>query len=258
MNGDHQHQARNLLWGARSVAIVLLAVALAGCGTILRRGAVTPPSAQPAPEDANARGRDRLRDVIAALNRGDAAGARRMLNAALRRQPNDGIARQLLEQIDRDPRALLGSESYSYTLREGETLSTVAQRALGNPMMFYALARYNNIAVPSSVQPGQTILVPGRRPAPPPPPRPEPRPTPARPTPTAPTPTPAPRAAVPAANPALAARLRGQGLAAMNGGAIDRAVALLRRALSLDPGNALIASDLNRALRIQSTVRSRR
>jgi Flp pilus assembly protein TadD len=64
---------------------------------------------------------------------------------------------------------------------------------------------------------------------------------------------PAPRAG----NPAQAARLRGQGLAAMNGGAIDRAVALLRQALALDPDNSAIRSDLNRALRVQSIVHSR-
>jgi hypothetical protein len=231
---------------------VLVALVLAGCGTVQR--AVAPVTGAPPPEDGNSRGRERVREVIAALNRGDAPAARRVLVAMLRRQPSDAVARELLAQIDTDPRLLLGQESYSYTLREGETLSTIAQRALGNPMMFYALARYNNIAVPTSVVPGQTILVPGRRPAPPPPPRAEPRQAPARPAPetAAPAPRPAQRG-----NPALAARLRGQGLAALNAGLINRAVALLRQALSLDPGNALIRSDLGRALRIRSTVRSR-
>ena len=95
-------------------------------------------------------------------------------------RPDNSIARHLLSQIDTDPRALLGTQSYSYTLRQGETLSTVAGRTLGNPMLFYALARYNNIAVPSSVMPGQTIQVPGRRPAAAPAPapaRPETRPS---------------------------------------------------------------------------------
>jgi len=232
----------------------LLAIALAGCGTT-RPGAVAPPSASPSQEEGNWRGRERVREAIAHLNRGDSAAARRVLVAVLRRQADDAVARQLLAQIDTDPRELLGRENYSYTLREGETLSSVAQRALGNPMLFYALARYNNIAVPTSVVPGQTILIPGRRPAPPQP-RPEPRPTPTRPAPTPETTAPAPRP-VQRGNPAQAARLRGQGLAALNGGQINRAVALLRQALSLDPGNAVIRNDLNRALRIQSTVRSR-
>jgi len=233
----------------------LLAMSLAGCGTP-QRAAIAPPSSAAPREDSNWRGREEVREAIALLNRGEAAAARTKLMGVLRRQPGDDVARQLLRQIDTDPRELLGRENYSYTLREGETLSTVAQRALGNPMLFYALARYNSVAVPESVGAGQTILVPGRRPAPPPPPRPEPRPAPARPAPPpeATAPRPAPRAG----NPAQAARLRAQGLAAMNAGQINRAVALLRQALAQDPGNAVIRNDLNRALRVQSTLRSRR
>jgi hypothetical protein len=240
--------------------VVLLGVALAGCQTAPRGGPGTPSGG------ASSRAGNwpqRLRDVIADLNRGDAAAARRKLMQMLRRQPGDSVALQLLSQIDRDPRDLLGRESYSYTLRPGETLSTVAQRALGNPMLFYALARYNNIAVPSSAGSGQTIQVPGRRPAPPAQPRPEPR-TPARsprtapPPSAAPAPAPSPRPAAPRGNPALAARLRAQGLAALNTGAADRAVALLSQALALDPGNPAIRNDLGRARRIQATLRSRR
>lgn len=247
------------LGGFRPPLALTVALTLAGCAATQR---ATPPAGPAAaPEDSgNWRGRERVTRAIAALNRGDPQAARRELMAVLRRDSGDVVARQLLQQIDSDPRVLLGQENYSYTLRAGESLTTIAQRALGNPMLFYALARYNNIAVPSSVVPGQTILIPGRRPAPPPPPRPEPRPIPSRPTPgPAATPAPAPsRPAPQATNPALAARLRGQGLAALNGGAVDRAVMLLRRASALDPGNAAIRADLGRALRIQGTVRSRR
>ncbi|HYI49531.1 MAG TPA: LysM peptidoglycan-binding domain-containing protein [Allosphingosinicella sp.] len=247
---------RAQLFGPASLAAVL-ALALAGCGTVQRARA--PAGAAPSPSGNWA---EQVRDVIADLNRGDAAAARRKLSGILRRQPDNSIARHLLSQIDTDPRALLGTQSYSYTLRQGETLSTVAGRTLGNPMLFYALARYNDIAVPSSVMPGQTIQIPGRRPAPPPtsaPARPEPR-APARPPRATPPQTlaPAPRPAPSRGNPAQAARLRAQGLAALNAGAVDRAVALLRRAAALDPGNAAIRNDLGRAQRIQSTVRSRR
>jgi hypothetical protein len=238
----------------RILPVALLAISLSGCGTMQRTGVAPGPAS--APQEGNWRGREDVRDAIALLNRGDPAAARRKLMQALRRQPGDNIARQLIQQIDTDPRTLLGQESYSYTLREGETLSTIAQRALGNPMLFYALARYNNIAVPESVTAGQTILVPGRRPAPPPP-RPEPRPAPPRAGP-APAETPPPPRLAPRTNPALASRLRGQGLAALNAGNVGRAVTLLRQALALDPGNATIRRDLDRALRIQSTVRSRR
>jgi LysM domain len=238
------------------LALALLSVTVAGCGVRLPH--VGAPGTTPAPQsDSNWRGREQIRDAIADLNRGDARSARRRLTAVLRRQPGDGVARQLLAELDGDPRQLLGSESYSYTMRPGETLSTIAERALGNPMLFYALARYNNIAVPASVVPGQVIQVPGHRPAPPPPPRPAPRPASPRAEPGAAPEAPPVRPAPRAGNPAQAARLRGQGLAAMNAGAIDRAVSLLRQALALDPESVVIRNDLNRALRVQSTVRSR-
>jgi hypothetical protein len=249
--------------GRMRAGIALLALALAGCGTVQRGATVAtapfhhgPGVAEPTTE--------RLRAAIADLYRGDGPAARRKLTALLRRQPGDATARRLLSEIDTDPRVLLGAENYSYTLREGETLSVIAQRALGDPMLFYALARYNNIAVPSAVAPGLVILIPGHRPAPPPPPpapppppRQAPRPAP-RPAQPAPGPAAQPaRPAARAANPVLAARLRGQGLAAMSAGQINRAVALLRQAASLDPDSVVIRNDLARALRIQSTVRAR-
>jgi Tfp pilus assembly protein PilF len=48
-------------------------------------------------------------------------------------------------------------------------------------------------------------------------------------------------------DPAKARVLRAQGLEALNKGAIDKAQDLLRQALRLDPGNALIQRDLDRA-----------
>lgn len=235
-------------------ALAVLAAGVAGCSST-GPGVRPEGASQPSGEW---RGRERVQEAIALLNRGDAVRARRELMAVLRRDASDDVARQLIAQIDDDPRQRLGAESYAYTLREGETLSTVAQRSLGNPMLFYILARYNDIAVPELVRPGQVIQVPGRRPAPPPERRPQRQaPAPERPDAprAAPTPAPAPR---PAGNPAQAARLRQQGLAALNAGAVDRAVALLRQAQAADPGNAAIRGDLDRALRVQRTVRARR
>jgi len=237
-----------------SLPLALVAsLALAGCSsTGSGPGGQGPSTAS----EGQWRGRENVQEAIALLNRGEVDDARRRLMSVLRRDPADGVARQLLSQIDGDPREMLGSESYAYTMREGETLSIIAQRALGNPMMFFILARYNNIPVPEAVAPGQVIQVPGRRPQPRPQPRPQrPQAQPARPEAARPAPTPAP--ARPAANPALAARLRAQGLAALNGGSVDRAVGLLRQALAADPGNGAIRNDLDRALRVQRTVRSR-
>jgi EAL domain-containing protein (putative c-di-GMP-specific phosphodiesterase class I) len=59
------------------------------------------------------------------------------------------------------------------------------------------------------------------------------------------------------ANPAAAQRARSAGLAALNRGAVKQAVGLLQRAHALDPGNAVILRDLQRAERIAATVRAR-
>jgi hypothetical protein len=51
--------------------------------------------------------------------------------------------------------------------------------------------------------------------------------------------------------------MRSAGLAALNRGAVKQAVGLLQRAHALDPGNAVILRDLQRAERIAATVRAR-
>jgi Flp pilus assembly protein TadD len=72
--------------------------------------------------------------------------------------------------------------------------------------------------------------------------------------PAAPRATP-PRPAAPAANPVRASQLRAQGLEQLNRGAVDRAIALLQQASQLDPSNALIKRDLDRAVRIGAAVK---
>jgi Flp pilus assembly protein TadD len=76
--------------------------------------------------------------------------------------------------------------------------------------------------------------------------------TPAKPAPAAPKP-----AASPGRDPAKAQLLRAQGLEQLNRGAINKAQDLLRQALQLDPGNALIQRDLDRATRIGRAVKAK-
>lgn len=236
----------------RIVLAALATLALAACAQTPKGastlttgkpgGAVQPiaPHFKPTPGLAAA---DRQRLAVDLLDKGQADQARAELNAVLAEQPSNGVARKLLDQIDRDPRMLLGEKNYAYKVRAGETMSALAQRFLGDPLMFYALARYNNIPAPSQMEVGQTLLIPG-----------VPRKVTAKPG-----SGPAPAAAVVAGrNPARAAQLRGQGLERLNRGAVDQAVGLFRQALTFDPGSAVIQKDLDRALRIQKTVRAER
>jgi hypothetical protein len=251
--------SRSLSYGSLALA---LSLALAACGPTSGTHPASPgekptratPKAAPKAEGNTG-------PVVEALWKGDSAKADKLLRKILKNTPNDPLARKLQREITEDPHKVLGSDNYPYKVKPGETLWGLAQRILGDPMMFYALARYNEITVPQSLAAGSTIRIPGklRVETPPPPPKPVEKPTEkpaekpaATPTPPAPQTPPAP-----AHDPARAARLRAAGLAAMNKGAIDRAVWLLRQAQLADPGNPLISRDLDRARKIQATVRRR-
>jgi hypothetical protein len=222
---------------APSAPVAAAPVAAPQVRTPARRIGTLSPAVEVAP-------RDRIRKTVDLLGRGQRLQARAEVALLLSEQPASATARSLLDQIDKDPKALLGERSYVYKVRPGETLSLLADRFLGDPLMFYALARYNGIDVPDSSEVGRTLRIPG-----------VPKVA------VAPAPQTA-RAARPAtvaagADPARASGLRRTALEAMNKGSIDQAVALLRQAQPLDPANPAIRTDLDRALRIQASLRNR-
>jgi LysM repeat protein len=67
-----------------------------------------------------------------------------------------------LRGMSADPQATLGAESTPYTVRQGDSLGTIARRFMGDVCEFWILARYNQIKVPKQLPVGQTIRVPGR------------------------------------------------------------------------------------------------
>ncbi|MDB5662610.1 MAG: hypothetical protein JWN59_948, partial [Sphingomonas bacterium] len=106
--------------------------------------------------------REAIGQAIHELNGGAVKAARKRLKQLLKRQPNDTVALSLMKQIDTPPQTLLGVENFAYTTREGDTMSELAKRFLGDPMLFYALARYNEIAAPGVLPSGRTLRIPGR------------------------------------------------------------------------------------------------
>jgi LysM repeat protein len=100
------------------------------------------------------------------LDAGEAADAERELQVILQAEPQNAQALSYLRQIREDPLVLLGRESHPYRVAAGESLSSIAGRALKDSHLFYALARYNNIKVPRQLAAGQVIRVPGRALAP--------------------------------------------------------------------------------------------
>jgi hypothetical protein len=195
--------------------------------------------------------RERVRLAIELLDEGDERRAEVELEVALRDDPNSSAARRLLEQISGDPQALLRGEARSYTVRRGETMAVLAERFQGDALLFYALARFNDIEAPNQVGEGQVLMIP-RRPGlrsasvemPPPP------------APSASASASAPASVPRGPNAARADQLRLQALQHLNGGQVDRAVALLRQAQALDAANSAIQRDLDRAERLQASLRT--
>lgn len=237
----------------RNATIAALALLVGACSGGGDRARPAPAPVAPSPAEI-----DQINDL---LLEGDADDARKRIRAVLKRDPMNAQAQLLSDSIERDPKELLGPQSYPYVVRAGDTIAGLAQRILGNRLKAYQLARYNDLTPPFAIVPGQTLRIPGTPPRVEPVRRPDP--TPSRPAPSTSAPAPAPKPApakpaAPAANPAAARQLRTAGLAALNQGNVARAVGLLRRAAAADPGNAIIARDLARAERIAATVKARR
>ena len=124
------------------------------------------PAPPPAPlltgAEAKARAQTLIRQAYESLNDGDEARARADLQEAMKLDPDSKQAVCLMKGITADPTTTLGRESTSYTVRPGETMGRIAQRALGDICEFYLLARYNQIKVPKQLAAGQTLRIPGK------------------------------------------------------------------------------------------------
>ncbi|MFN3523631.1 MAG: LysM peptidoglycan-binding domain-containing protein [Phenylobacterium sp.] len=239
--------------GFTAALLLAATLTLGACATAPK----APPPAPAAPAPLRATPgltvQQRIEKVVELLGQGDEAQAKVELLQALEDEPGHPAARSLLGQIEVDPKTLLGEKHYTYVVKPGDTISGLADRLLGDRLMFYALARYNGMTKPEELTAGQELMIPGseKKAAPP---------APLRKT----LPAPPPKVAAPPSptsdkvNAKARARvLRSKALQNMNSGAIDTAVALLREALQLDPENFLIQNDMARALRIQAALRAR-
>jgi tetratricopeptide (TPR) repeat protein len=172
--------------------------------------------------------------------------AKTELQRALAADPGNKLAVNLMRQITADPIGTLGRESFNYTVRPNDTMSSIAGRFLNDIYSFYILARYNGITVPRQVSGGQILRIPGK--APPPsavrePPRVE--------TPLSPPPPPAVAAPPPLAppEPTPGERAMRSADAAERGGNFERAYDEYRRAATLDqPGADAKANQMRKQL----------
>lgn len=238
----------------RAGMVLALAVLVAGCSNA--------PRPQMSAGAVQATDSGEIDAIASLLDRGDTQAASKRIAAALKRDPGNANLMMLRDSIEREPQELLGPNHFSYTVRAGDTIPELAQRFLGNRLKSYQLARYNDIQPPKALSAGQVLRIPGQPPRAEPVRRPEKRAEPQAPRPKAASASPAPAAAAsssakPPADAAAARQARSAGLAALNEGNPGRAVGLLTRAAALDPDNAAIARDLQRAQRINATVKAR-
>ncbi len=191
--------------------------------------------------------RERGQRAIQLLDEGKEAMAMVELDAMLAMNPANATALKLQQQVQTDPEELLGESNIPYTVKSGETTSSLAQTYLGDALLFYALSRYNGLDAPNRLMAGQMLKMPDSF---------------AKPsegssdnvvaTSTAPEPV---RSAS-AIDVAAANSLRLQALEQLNAGNTDGAVTLLQRARKLDDDNPNIAADLAKVERIQAALKT--
>ena len=107
---------------------------------------------------------DHVKKGILLLQNGEVAQAKAELFAALRRDPGNIDAVNLVHQINTDASVYFAGEDYFvYEIRAGDTLSSVAGKFLDDPLKFYILAKFNGVGNPATLTTGQKIKVPGEK-----------------------------------------------------------------------------------------------
>ncbi len=153
----------------KSLLIVLFALFVQSCATTTGDSQSTTAS----PDTSNAEDeqfvatpnlapRERFSKALRMLENGEVGQAQAELKAyiAAVASSRSRNARALLEQITTPIETYFPSEYFTVSLGDGESLSTLARTYLGDPLKFYALARYNTISAPSRVFVGQEVRIP--------------------------------------------------------------------------------------------------
>jgi len=143
---------------AAGMAVVLLA---AGCSTAPERESppAQPQPAVPATEPGPA-AVGPLERALEYLQAGRMAAAGALLERILSDHPGHPLAALLYRQLTDDPGAVLGGPFVEIEVGPGDTLSQIAARHAGDPMLFVALARLNGIDRPGLIEVGQRLAVP--------------------------------------------------------------------------------------------------
>ncbi len=189
--------------------------------------------------------RERIQLAVQLLDQAKEERALAEIEAVLAENPANTVAISLRNQIQNDPRDILGASYKTYTVSPGDTISSLAKSHLGDAMLFYVLSRYNELPAPNRLIVGQSLKLPDKFEG-------APRTAVVAPVLSKPVVATA-KASMPDVESARSLRLTA--LEHLNKGNADQAVTLLEKAARLDAGNVTISQDLARAQRIQRTLR---
>lgn len=146
-----------------ALAALLFVLSTGGCRMFEARESQPPQVPVPQPPvqpESEPLAKPDLATAMDLLENGRGDAARTLLAALAEDAPRSRVLTSLLRQIDAPPEQLLPGPYRQVRVDAGESLSLIAARELGDPLMFYALARLNGIDVPAQVPVGTVLKVP--------------------------------------------------------------------------------------------------
>lgn len=158
-----------LLKLAAPLLLLLAMLAVGGCASLGKsRGSANgqhPPAGAKNSPVVTARGAPSsvAKIVNDQIQHGHYAEGEAALRQHLAQHPDDAAAGAVLRQLTVDPAQMLGSEARDYTVRSGDSYSSLALHYLGDASLFLVLARYNGSNNPSNLRVGQTVRLPVSR-----------------------------------------------------------------------------------------------
>lgn len=98
------------------------------------------------------------------LSDGKWAQGQKVLEEALRYDPDNSMAKVLLTQLNEDPAVVFSPECHKpHRVKKNEWLTTIAKNKMGSELYFVILAKYNRIDVPGAISPNQEIKIPCKK-----------------------------------------------------------------------------------------------
>lgn len=99
--------------------------------------------------------------AITLLEKGENNKATENINRVLRFNPKHKTAKLIHKQLTEDIKHIFSTRRYhDYTVKDNESLGSIAKKWLGNTIYFVALARSNQIKNPNLIKAGKIIRIP--------------------------------------------------------------------------------------------------